>query len=108
MSPQNMKTRELRQNIQLVQSVWAESRTITLYSSIVNRHDFLSIPTGSAVCIWRNILVFHFAELPIYTTYLSMELSIQSILATVPALHVRHINDAVLKQEEVFLFVYSS
>ena len=46
--------------IKLIQSVWTESSTSTLYSSIVYRHDFLTIPTGSAVCIWRNILVFHF------------------------------------------------
>jgi len=28
----------------------------------VYRHDFLPIPTGSAVCIWCNILVFHFVS----------------------------------------------
>ena len=44
-------TRELRQmQRQLIQSVWAESRASTLYSSIAYRHDFLSILTGSAVC----------------------------------------------------------
>ena len=32
-----------------------------LYSSIVYKHDFLLIPTESAVCICRNILVFNFA-----------------------------------------------
>ena len=26
------------------------------------RHDFLPIPTGSAVCIWRQILAFHFVS----------------------------------------------
>ena len=38
----------------------------TQYSSIVYRHDILPIPTGSAECIWCNILVFHFASYSIY------------------------------------------
>ena len=57
--------------IQLIQSVWAEIHASTLYSSIVYRHDFLSIkPTGSAVpvCIWHTSLVFHFACSPTYST----------------------------------------
>ena len=55
--------------IQLIQSVWAEcwASTCTLYSSIVYRHAFLSIATGSAVCICLKSLVFHFA---CATTYL--------------------------------------
>ena len=58
-------TRVLRQihiYIQLIQSVWAESRACTLYSSLVNMHDFLSIPTGSDVSVSRNSLVFHFVS----------------------------------------------
>ena len=28
-------------------------------ATLVNRHDFLSLSIGSAVCIWLNILLFH-------------------------------------------------
>ena len=57
--------------IQLIQSVWAESRSgivhyLGIFNDIAYRHDFVHIPTGSAVCIWRNILVFHFASYSIY------------------------------------------
>ena len=58
-------TRVLRQihiYIQLIQSVGAESRACTLYSSLVYMHDFLSIPTGSDVSVSRNSLVFHFVS----------------------------------------------
>ena len=51
-----------RPYLQLIQSVSAESPTSTQNSSIVYRHDFLPIPTGSAVGIWRNVLVFHFVS----------------------------------------------
>jgi len=37
-----------------------KARQYTIYSRIVHRPDFLPIATGSAVRIWRNILVFHF------------------------------------------------
>ena len=57
MSPQNGYCAK---RIQLIQSVWTESRVNTLYWNIVYWRDFLSITTGSAVYIWRNILVFHF------------------------------------------------
>ena len=52
--------------IQLIWWVWADSRASTQYSSIVYRHDFLPIPTGSALCIWLNIFFFHFAFYSIY------------------------------------------
>ena len=39
----------------------------TIFWNIVNWRDFLPIPTGSAVCIWRKILIFHFASLSIHT-----------------------------------------
>ena len=42
----------------------------TLYWNIVYWRDFLPIPTGSAACIWRNILVFHFAVLSIYNLFI--------------------------------------
>ena len=42
-------------DIQLIQSVWAESRASTQYSSIEYRHDLLPMPTGSAVCIFGAI-----------------------------------------------------
>ena len=58
--------------LQLIQSVWAESRACTLYWNIVYWRDFLPIPTLSAGCIWRNTLVVHSAVLSIYKTYLSM------------------------------------
>ena len=45
----------------LLQSVLAESRACTLYWNIVRWRNFWPIPTGSAIRIWRNILVFHFA-----------------------------------------------
>jgi len=43
-------------------------RKSCLYNKVYWR-DFLPIPNGSAVpvCIWRNILVFHFAGLSTYT-----------------------------------------
>ena len=48
--------------IQLIQSVWAESHGwYTIFQNSVQRLDFLPIPTGSAVGIWRNNVVFHFA-----------------------------------------------
>ena len=50
--------------IQLVQSVF-EQKACTLYWNIVHWRDFLPTPTGSAVCVWRHILVFHFAVLSI-------------------------------------------
>ena len=48
--------------MQLIQLERAESsdRKYTMYSSIMYGDDFLPIPTGSAVCICHNILVFHF------------------------------------------------
>ena len=52
--------------IQLIQLAWAESHACTLNLNILYRHDFLPLPTGSAVCIWHNILVFHFAMLSTY------------------------------------------
>ena len=72
--PAKWKTEKIAPNtvptyLQLIQSVWAEIRASTLYSSVVYRHDFLSIPTGSAVCFWRNILVFHFAGLSMYNLF---------------------------------------
>ena len=62
--------------IQLIQSVWAESRACTLCCNIVYWRDFLPILTESAECIRRNILVFHFASYSIYTTYYSMIISL--------------------------------
>ena len=38
--------------VQLIQSAWAERRASTLYSSIVYKHDFLPITTGSAACTY--------------------------------------------------------
>ena len=55
--------------IQLIHSVLAESGENTQYSSLVYRPDFLPIPTGSALCIWRNSLVFHFASYSIYDLF---------------------------------------
>ena len=53
--------------IQLIQSVWAESRASTQYSSIVNRPQ-LSAYTNwiSCIGIWCNILAFYFASYSIY------------------------------------------
>ena len=50
--------------LQLIQSVWAESRASTLYSSILYVHARLSAHTYWISCmyIWRNILVFYFAS----------------------------------------------
>ena len=44
-----MEDEDIAPNIysQLIFLVWAKSRTSTLYSSIVYRHDFLLIPIGS-------------------------------------------------------------
>ena len=60
-------TRELRQ-MQTADPVgmWTESPASTLYSTIVNRHNLLSIPTGSAVCICLNSLVVHSVSYSIY------------------------------------------
>ncbi len=59
--------------IQLIQSVWAESRVCTLpilEYSVRTGATFCSIPTAwiscTYVCIWRNILVFHFVGLSIH------------------------------------------
>jgi len=56
--------------IQLVQSVWPESRARTLYSSI--GHDFLPIPSGSCSSMYlaQYILVFHFAGSSTYNLFL--------------------------------------
>ena len=63
MSPQKERRGYCANYIQLIQLVpmRRKLRQYTIYSSIVHMHDFLPMPTGSAVCIWCNILVFHFA-----------------------------------------------
>ena len=50
---------------------FGKSHVSTLYWNIVlplAQLPIYSIPTRSAACIWRNILVFHFAGLSIYST----------------------------------------
>ena len=68
MSPQNAwKTRILypKQTVQLIHAVgYGDGQKVATVHYIpvyVYRHDILPIPTGSAVCILRNSLVFHFA-----------------------------------------------
>ena len=71
-------------DIQLIQSVWAESRACTLFThwNIVYWRDFLLIPTGSSVCIRRNILVFLFADSSIYNLFIYGTTLPKSILET--------------------------
>ena len=56
--------------MQLIQSLWAKSSACTLYWYIVYWRDFLPTMTGSAVYIWRNSLVFHFAGSSIYSLFI--------------------------------------
>jgi len=62
------------QYIQLIQSVWVESRASTLYSSKVDRHDFLPIPTVWISCMYvfgaTEALVFHFVSSSIYNSFI--------------------------------------
>ena len=59
--------------IQLIQSVWAESRTCTLYWIIVYERDFLPTPTAWISCMYLAQYVHSSSVLrPIlYTTYYS-------------------------------------
>ena len=50
-------------------------RASTQYSSIVCRHDFLSIPTGSAVMYLAQCPRLPFCCSILYTTYYSMAFS---------------------------------
>ena len=70
------KTRILRKI--LTAGPVAESRASILLSSIVYRHDFLPIPSGSAVCIWHNILIFHFAGSSTYNSFIYGYILIQT------------------------------
>ena len=56
--------------MQLIQSVWTGSRACKLSWIIGYLRDFLPILTESAVCIWRNSLVFHFAGSSIYNSFI--------------------------------------
>ena len=47
--------------LQLIQWVWTGRHACKLYWNIVYWRDFPPIPTGSAVNIGLNSLVFHFA-----------------------------------------------
>jgi len=73
MSQQNGRRGNCAKYIQLVQSVWAESRACTrIYWNIVYWRDFLLLPTGSAVYIWRNISLSSILRAHLYTTPSSM------------------------------------
>ena len=56
-----MEDEEIEANIHTADTVGTVASVPTLFFSIVYRHDFLYIETGSAVCIWLNSLVYHFA-----------------------------------------------
>ena len=64
-----MKDEDIAPNtyLLLIKSVWVESCTNTHYT-ILQQY---SIPTGSAVCIWHNILVFHFTSYSIYYYFMA-------------------------------------
>ena len=71
--PAEWTTRELRQ-IHTADPVGMGRKssqcTIFKYVGIVYRHNFLPIPNGSAVCIWRNSLDVHFAGSSIFNSFI--------------------------------------
>ena len=75
MSCSKMEDEDIAPNmyIQLIQSVWAESRPSTLYFSMCTVTTFClySYRLGLLYkCIWRKILVFHFAGSSMYNSFI--------------------------------------
>ena len=92
--PAKWKIRELRQT---------HKADPVAIGSIVYRHDFLSIATGSSVYIWRNSLFFHFAGSSIYKAFiygLHQQISITGSLQTL--LHEKgdwHLSDPFVERD---------
>ena len=78
-----------------------------IYWNIVYWRDFLPMPTGSTVCIWRNI--FKFAYFSIYNLYDSMQLPYDFLGSGLQSLnYIFHSNSLIMYFIHTYVFILNS